>query len=163
MCRKEWCKTVIAGFDFFKKKGVMLVVGGVILGVLMIIFGSYGGKNETESKIEFDEKSYTASLENTAKEMLSQVDGVGEVKVAVTLDSAYETVYARDGDAGNGYIKVRSSDGDESGLMLSVRMPKVRGVAVVCEKKCGADLKREMIDLLTALFDISSADVFVGA
>ena len=83
--------------------------------------------------------------------IVSQIDGVGEAHVSVTLDSGIEYVYAkeekqdtdtRDGASGSTttrasseekLIIVEDENGRKTALLRKTLLPAVRGVVVVCE------------------------------
>ena len=75
-------------------KGLYVVLG--LLGVLLIIGGN--GKTDGQTKVvqaETDAEEYRCNIENNLSDILTQIDGVGKVKVMVTIESGEETVYAR--------------------------------------------------------------------
>lgn len=148
-------------FGFLKKKSVMVILGLLSLGLLLISIGTANGKNEVKSteKSDFNEEEYTLNLESDAAEMINSVSGVKSCRVNVTVECTYEKVYAKDG---NDVMKIRNSNGDENGLELTVKMPKVRGVAVVYKGNDSSYVKKEIVSLVSALFDIPSNRIYVG-
>ncbi len=123
-----------------------------------------------DSAYEYEEK-----LEERLISMISSIEGAGNTKVMVTLESGSEDVYLHDYNYGENiepggensmerrdeYVIIDGSAG-EQGIVVRVAEPKVRGVAVVCEGG-GSELVREQIvSTVTALLDISSARVSVA-
>lgn len=118
---------------------------------------------------------YEKKLEERLVSMISSIDGAGNTKVMLTLESGSEDVYLHNYNYGENiepsgensmerkdeYVIVDGSAG-EQGIVVRVAEPKVRGVAVVCEGG-GSELVREQIvSTVTALLDISSARVSVA-
>ena len=122
-----------------------------------------------------DPEEYTRKLEERLTSIISAIDGAGETKVMITLESSSEDIYLHDFDYGENadssgknsferkdeYVIVDGSSG-EQGIVVRKAEPKIRGVAVVC-KGAGSEIVREQIvQAVTALLDISSARVSVA-
>ena len=120
---------------------------------------------ETASAVSEPAEDDCAALERELEEMLSHIDGAGEVRVMITMDSTTEDVYAvdksesesrslRDGTSQpdtqrseqNEYVIVKGRDGGEQALLRKQRMPEVRGVLVVCSG-AGSAVTREKVTL----------------
>ena len=91
--------------DFFasenKKVKIVVIIGA--LGMILILLSSLGdgAKKENKSSEAFDYSSYTQQLEHKLTEIISQISGVGECKVMVTLENSSENVYATDSEIRN--------------------------------------------------------------
>lgn len=131
-----------------------------------------GEENTTGCEENFNE--YTQNLENRLTSIISSMSGVGRVKVMVTIASGSENIYLRDSNSGesrdaNGksnidrkdeYVIVDDGKG-ESGIIVRVAEPEIRGVAVVCDGAKREEVVSQITDAVTALLDISSARVSV--
>ena len=100
------------------------------------------------------------------EEMISSIQGAGKTKVMVTLDCSDENVYATEEKSGdtsyeNSVVIVENQDG-ESGVLIKVTQPKIRGVAVVCAGGASPTVRQSIIDTVTAVLDISSARVSIA-
>ncbi len=110
------------------------------------------------------------------------MQGVGKLHVMVTLENGPVQIYAenerrsiRNEDPGSGkagnesaeeeyeFILLKNADGSESGMLVKVLQPSVRGVAVVCEGGSSATVQQQIIETVTAVLDISSLRVSVSA
>lgn len=161
------------------RKGIAAVMI-LLLGIAALVFSEF-----TENKAALEEKEettacdesfyeYTQNLENRLTSIISAMSGVGRVKVMVTIASGSENIYLRDSNSGesrdaNGksnidrkdeYVIVDDGKG-ESGIIVRVAEPKIRGVAVVCDGAKNEAVASRIIDAVTALLDISSARVSV--
>ena len=105
---------------------------------------------------------YRKMLETELSEIVSAIDGAGDVKIMITMDSTAEDIYAVDktesesrelssGDDGetrrsaeNEYVIVKGKDGSEQAVLKKQRMPEIRGVLVVCSGG-GSSVTREKI------------------
>lgn len=162
-----------------KVLGILLV--GVAL--MLIILGSElmpDGKSKKASS-EANKKSigdYEDILEEKLTDLLSSVSQAGKTKVMVTLDRTEEYVYIYDEskeeeirDSGaatksstkNNYIIVKDGNtSGENGLNSVIIMPKVKGVAVVCEGGDIPSVKQQISEIVTSVFDIPSTKVSIA-
>ena len=159
------------------KKSVILLITGTA-GVLMLVlsqllpFGRASPAAEAKSPAEaVSAAAYEQEIEKRLCSLISSIDGAGSVKVMVTLDCTDENVYAKEvknqssdknESSDSKYIIVKS-DGDESGILLKVAQPEVRGVAVVCGGAGNAVVRREIISAVSAVLGVSAARVSVTA
>ncbi|MGN1105941.1 MAG: hypothetical protein ACI4RH_04760 [Huintestinicola sp.] len=143
-----------------------------IVGMIMILLS--GGKEDEipkESVPETPEESvwtdYCADTERRLEELLSAIDGVGEVKVMITVSSTEEYIYAQaesvNGDKKeNEYVTVRTEKGEEA-LLKQVNTPVITGVAAVCDGGKSDRVREEIYRTLTAVLDIPPSRIYVTA
>lgn len=139
------------------KTSILMVVG--IIGLMLILVSSFSSgekltKNESqvfENKTS-DTETYTTNLEKRLEGIISDMLGGTKVSVMITLESGTEYVYANEVkvDAGvkkdqaalkteqndsnqKTYVVIKDSDGNEQALIITEKMPVVRGVVVVCQ------------------------------
>lgn len=123
----------------------------------------------------YNTDEYVADLENRLVSMISSIDGAGETKVMITLESGSEEVYLHNYDYGENidpsgkniierkdeYVIV-DGDSGENGIVVKIAEPKIRGVAVVCKGGDSDSVRVRIVETVTALLDISSARVSVA-
>lgn len=138
-----------------KSKGTFLVVLGII-GMLLILLSSFdiGGKTFTQnSAVETAApvKDYSVVLEEKIEGLISDMLGGTEVTAMVTLESSVEYVYAdevkTDADVTRDqtalktqqsdsnhktYVVIKDSEGNEHPVVITEKMPEIKGVVVVC-------------------------------
>ena len=129
-------------FDYLKgKKPVALVALLIFLGLLLVLlpFGSGDDESETypETLSEYKEK-----LEDEVASLASSVKGVGKCRVLITFERGAQNTY-------------RGSE------LIESKPPLVLGVTVVCAGGENAYVRAELVEMLTALFDIPSTRVAV--
>lgn len=80
--------------EFFKKKnnGVFLII--ILIGVVLMLFGSDGEKKDKNTGI--GQTVYEADDEKRLCDILSQITGVGEVSVMITYDGGVRSDIAYD-------------------------------------------------------------------
>ncbi|MCL2351114.1 MAG: stage III sporulation protein AG [Firmicutes bacterium] len=157
--------------DFFKGKGgkaalngaVLLLIAGFALFALNGIFQKNTGAGvkapdagtQAEASASASCGDYELGLEQRLEDTLSQMDGVGKVKVMLTLSYGKELTVAQDSvtsgsdisetDSGGGTrttkttsadtknIIIQDSGGSDTPLIVKEARPKVEGVVVVAE------------------------------
>ncbi|MFR5791179.1 MAG: stage III sporulation protein AG [[Clostridium] leptum] len=131
----------------------LIIIGGLI-GIALIFLSSYfpsgsggsGSAEETLDKISAQE--YTSQLEENLIQIISHIDGAGEAKVMITLETGVETKYATQeksstessGDKTSGtsevsYITVRDANGSERALAVTEVQPTVKGVVGLSRRR----------------------------
>ncbi len=131
-------------FSGDKKKALALLAGAAV--VLFLAFGGLKGGSEREDAA-FSMKAqaeYEEVLEKRLSDILSGIEGVGELSVMVTLECSEETEYGKNEE-----------------MLLSVKMPRVRGVIVVCGGGDSVVVQEKVIRAVSGVLGISSARVSV--
>ena len=133
------------------KETIIAVVLGIL--ALLIFFGSMDGlfKGGSESKTEnFSTEEYVDGLENKLSQILSKIEGAGEVKVMITVESGMEIITANEEESGkpilvNGKV-----------VILKEMYPKVKGVLIVAKGADSIKVKMELLNATVALLDVDS-------
>ncbi len=162
----------IKEFMFESDKGRRIVlISGLAIMALLLISCFFGGGDEA---VTLDAKSVSdteAALEQRLSKLLSQLDGVTDPVVMLTLECSEESRYATDSSSSRS-----SSDGGESTqseesivlsgssrepLQTSSVMPKVRGVAVVCGGAQDPATRERVVNTVAGVLDISTSRIYV--
>ncbi len=138
------------------KSGFLIVVG--LLGLILVLISSFGfDSKKQEAPIDENnvnasaDEEYTDKLEKKIEGIISDMLGNTPVKVMITLESGTEYIYAdeikTDADVTKDqsnlkveqsdsnqrtYIIVKDSEGNEKPLIVTEKMPVIRGVVIVC-------------------------------
>ena len=140
------------------KSSFLVLVG--LVGLMIVLISSFDftkTENNKTDKIDMttsqvlSSTEYTNLMESKLEKIISEMLGHKSVRVMVTLESGTEYVYADeikvDADVTKDqsalktqqsdsnqktYIVVKDSDGNEHPLIVTEKMPVVRGVVVVC-------------------------------
>ncbi len=152
--------------DILKNKKLKVVIIGILAGLCLVLAGNLGN-NKTSSDVKnenlypSDELNvYTEKLEKRLEEIIENIAGVQDAEVLITIESSNENVYASNG-VNKDFVIIENTDGSESGIKLMEINAKVRGIAVVCDYGRNDILKKEIIEMLSSLFDIGSNKVSV--
>ncbi len=141
-----------------KGKGLLLILAA--LGILLLVFGGMDTTGQkTLPDVGEQTEAYRATLEKELTALCKQVEGVGEVRLMVTLSGSEKAVYAQDSKQ-NGTTDYVVSSGE--GLLLYREYPAVLGVAVVCTGGGSPTVERELTDLLTALLGIGANRISIS-
>lgn len=107
--------------------------------------------------------SYEQEMEERLEELLQSMEGVGNVKVMITLAASDEKIVLKDYDISEGQDSLKTVEntvfytdetGQESPYCQKIITPRVEGVVVVAEG--GDDPGRiiEITDVIQSLFDV---------
>ncbi len=125
---------------------IAFIIGAAL--IIMIAFGGVftGGRKDksdgNDTAVQLAE--YESRLEQRLTDILSRIEGVGNVSVMVTLDTSGQTEYGRNAD-----------------MLLSVTAPEVRGVIVVCDGGDTLAVKSKVYDAVSGVFGINSLHISV--
>ncbi len=167
--------------DNFKKtknqsQKFILITLCAAAGVLLIILG--GERMSADKSVAATELSadgaygeesarrYAEHLEGRIAGICSEVRGVGEVSVFVSLSGGYRTLYATDAQSGSsGYkseIVMSGSGSDRQAVVSAYQNPEIGGVAIVCDGAENAAVRAEIIGLVSAALGVSTNKIFVA-
>ena len=168
-------------FSALKEKRPRIGVIGILLiallGVALLLFGGSGSRSDdgeqevTTSRAAAREmEAYTEALEAKIRALCESVSGISGVRVAVTLASGYEYVYAKDGESVSSGDKVNmsyeyltvGSGSDEKTVYLSERAPTGAGIGIVCRGGGDPTRKRELLLLISAAFGVPSNKIYIA-
>lgn len=159
------------------KNPKFLVAVGLI-GIALVFLSSFFG-NDTE-KVDSNEnvyspEKYCADLEQRVEKLVEHITGDKNATVVITVDSGKNYKYAdateytssnsdtQTSESSNkSYITVRTADGGEQALIVSETMPKVRGVAIVCDGGDDETISKSIENAVTAALDITSKRVYIA-
>lgn len=138
-------------------------------------------ENEFKSQVSYEEEmDYSAYLEKKLANILSKLEGVGEVNVMVTLENSVEKITAtnttksteniveNDGEGGTRQVQredltmqvvTRGSDG--SLLVVKEIKPKVLGVIVIAEGVDDPEVKEKLYEAVKTVLGITGNKVQV--
>lgn len=160
---------------------MLLIAALLVSGIISLMLSELASDAEaadtavSTTACTVDSGEYEAELEERLISIISAIDGAGETKVMITLESGREEVYLNNfdydesSDSGgknsferkDDYVIVDGSSGQE-GIVIRITEPKVRGVAVVCRGAGDETVRLQIVEAVTALLDISSARVSVA-
>lgn len=141
------------------KKRVNLVVCIGLAGLLLLVGSEWipDEADDTATPVEIvqeetEQTEYVQKMEQQLEELLARMEGVGRAKVMVTLENGQENVYATDSEThADGTTATDHVLVDQDGLLETIRLPHVLGVAVVCEGGDNVQIQSRVTTLVAAL------------
>lgn len=124
---------------FIKKYKYVILI--VVIGIILMVIPTQTGSEEKTTTVENTAKTIQ---ENPAKELsdiLSQIKGVGKVKVYLTTQEGEKTVYQTNTDHSGGEsnasrmetVIISDKNRNETGMVVQINPPVYRGVIIVCQ------------------------------
>ena len=151
--------------QFGKYKYVLLILG---LGILLMSLPE--GKGQEQAPPITVSEAVTPSQADELEEILSQIAGVGKVRVMLTEAAGAETIYQTNEDrsytSGSESIRVDTvlvtdSDRTERGLVRSVTPPIFLGAIVVCQGGDSPAIKFAVVEAVSNVTGIGSDRITV--
>lgn len=176
-------------------KLILLLAAGLLLLVLAIPSAPKDNskeepqtKEQSQTFAESDGQtltnlSYEEALEKKLKEILSEVEGVGEVDVMITLKSTQELViqsdyskdksFTQETDSSGGTrqiteegesrttVLIDNGNGEQIPYVLKELTPQISGILISAQGGGSAVVKNEIYQAVEALFDIPSHKIKV--
>lgn len=125
---------------------VILIAGAAI--ILLIAFSGLSSDKSVKTGnmlFEYEKQAeYEEALERKLGEVLSEIEGIGEINIMVTLDSSEENMYEKNNDEPT-YVKT----------------PTIRGVIVVCDGGDNIIVREKVITAVAGAFGISTTRISV--
>ncbi len=163
---------------FKKDKKLPIILLLAILGIIFIFFSEFSkeSKNNENNTEETSDSAdfYASTTEEKLRKIISSIEGAGETDVMVTVETGEENVYAKEiksNEESNDsksisnyeyeYIVIKSGTSSESGMLLKVVQPNIRGVAVVCDGGDNAAVRENIISTVSAVLDIKTNKISV--
>lgn len=160
--------------NIFNKKNIKIIVAVVIMLVAVILYiGISLDSKNVSSESSSDTTGYISTLEYCEKlegkleDIISQIDGAGNVKVMISVDGSPELLYVSDTDTKtstttSGTTTTTSSSpiiignsGNSSGIIMTEKLPNVKGVIVVSSGAGDTKIKLNILNAISTLLDIS--------
>ncbi len=153
--------------EFLKKeKNKKLVYVILIIGVILLSLPSFLPQKEVEPSRE---TVVNERLEERLSDIISEISGVGKVKVMITYKSTSEKRVAKDKNTRNSANEIYEeeknvllgSGSEQKPFITREEMPKILGVAVVAEGGGRDDVKAEISRAVRALTGVSANNIAV--
>ncbi len=152
-------------FKLTSKQLIYLVVA-VLSVVLILTLNSFENEDSetTEEGVMPDVSSeYAEELKHQLEEIISKIDGVGEVTVMLTIESSASYVYVTDTEKDDSETKTETVIiGNKEALVERIDNPQVSGVLVVCTGGDRPIIQEQVVKAVSTVLDIPSNKVYVA-
>lgn len=173
----DWIKEKLQKIKSPKLLMIIGIVGIALIGVSSLIPSKQS--QTKDSNTSFSAEDYRKELEENISSLVESITGSKAVKVVITLESGIKYTYAdisegisndktesdsksSSSELKQSYITVKNADGGEQALLLTVEMPEVRGVAIVCEGGDDEYISEKIENAVTAALNITSKRVSIA-
>lgn len=161
-----------------KNRTTILVVLGIV-GMVFILLSNLFKPDEkkpasTIKNMSVNTNEYQKEIEEQLVNILQEINGVGKVKVMVTIEGSTEYVYAEEYNTKNDntedktsqsyqnkYVIVDNGNTKEA-LVKKILKPKVSGVIVVCEGGNSPIISEKIYQAVSAVLDIPTNKICVA-
>ncbi len=164
----KWPEAVQRWKGALKNYQYVLLVIAAGVGLLLLPAGGGGSRQGEETPVQEEGASFDLeAFEKKLAQTLSQVEGVGEARVVLTLDGGSRQVLAREQDRdGNGggsntVVTVGKGSGTQEVVPLQTVAPQFRGALVVCPGGGDAQVRLRLIQAVSALTGLGADRITV--
>lgn len=166
-------------FSLLSKKNIKIVVAVIIMLIAVIL---YIGINDNEKTVVSTSRSddgylstleYCERIEEKLENIISQIDGAGNVTVMVSVEGSPELIYVSDTDnktstSSNGSTTTSTSSpiiigsgANSTGIIKTESLPDVKGVIVVSSGASKVSIKLDILTAVSTLLDISTDKITI--
>ncbi len=135
--KKKWKE--IIGSKAFLRAAVIIGAAAIAL-ILLSSVVDFGAVSRHQPSVE----EYTKQIQTQLLDIITQIDGVGEAQVFLTMDNSGENVYLSNSDT-----KTKSIE------------PTVRGVVIVCDGGDDPVVVDRVLGAVTRSLSVSSDKVYI--
>ncbi|MBQ3816710.1 MAG: hypothetical protein II802_00370 [Clostridia bacterium] len=164
-----------------KSPKILIIIG--LCGIFLIGISSVVPKSKksevTQNSKSITTEEYREYLEQGVIKTVSRITGNDNVTVMITLESGIRYAYAdttegiSQNKTGNdsesfsseekqSYVTVKDSDGGERALLITEKMPEVRGIAIVCDGGDNEEIAEKIKNAVMAALNITSKRICVA-
>ena len=156
-----------------RKNIVILFIFVFLFGIFLMFTDKFQLDSNDKQSIENDtEKIKSENCENTEQklaEILSNVKGVGEVRVMIEYSEGKESIIAENRKSENNSQSENTQNKNESEIAFSNNnpvvlkeiYPKVKGVIVVAQGGDNVEIKNQIISAVMSLLDLDANKIEV--
>lgn len=179
-------KNIFSSKFFQKLKGIKhieIIIAVILISVfLLIYFSNFNSKTKTDSSTTNSTSlaNYYGELEVKLEKILKEIQGVGNVKVMITVSSSSKLVYATSKEEtnstnSNGSTTISNNqtttnpilvqiNGKSQPLVVEEILPDIQGIVVVCSGANDYKVKLEVLKAIQTLVNVpsSSIEILVG-
>ncbi|MCD7823837.1 MAG: hypothetical protein LUG86_07475 [Oscillospiraceae bacterium] len=152
-------------FRFTSRQLIYLCVA-VLSVILLLTLNGFESDDEAAADAETVpnvSSEYAEELKLQLEEIISKIDGVGDVTVMLTIESSASYVYTTDVDKDELETKTETVIiGNKEALIERIDNPQVSGVLVVCTGGDRAVVQEQVIKAVSTVLDIPSNKVYVA-
>ena len=168
-----------------KFTAVLVIVG--FIGIALIFLSDFFHTSSTASQQNVSSSdsmsSYECKIQSRLEDIISRINGVGKVKVMVTVESGVENVYEKDNKITNdktqnggdqsgqtqqnstsesSHVILSNQNGGQDALLTKQVKPDILGVVIVCDGGSNPDVQENVLDAVSTALGISSDKISIS-
>jgi len=173
-------KKIIEKYLPYCKQNIFVIIG--IIGIVLISIGDFNfpDRNKSDETV-YSLEDYCCQLETEMTELLREIEGVGEVKVMITMESGEENIYVEQEKSAvdnrktqtdtdiqentqstyENEIVIVSAQNNNQPLIEKTVQPTVKGVAVVCSGADDIYVVSDVINTVSVVLNVSTNRIYV--
>ncbi len=128
------------------------------VGVLLMLLPTSSEAEPQEPEIIQEE---TVSLAQELEEILSRIDGVGQVKVLLSIAEGERTIYQYDEGTGLDTVIITDENRAQTPVVQQVLPPVYQGAVIVCQGAGSASVKLMVVEAVAAVTGLRSDQISV--
>jgi len=166
---KEKMNNIIEKIKNNKKLQILLLA--LVVCVILLVYVAYFINETNEETITEESYSasttekYVASLEDKLEKVLTNIDGVGKVSVAITVSSGFVYEYAYEETSKGSLSSTTNSSNlilvNNEPVIISKIYPVISGVLVVAEGSENIGVKLNILESVQTLLDVANEDITI--
>ena len=142
-------------------KKIQIMLLGVVVCVILLVYLAYfvvgTSKEETNApENNVTTRDYVATLERKLEDVISNIEGVGKVNVAITISSDFVYEYAYEDEEKNNLLFANKEP-----VVLSKKLPEILGVLVVAEGGGNIKVKLDILSCVATLVDVTNENITI--
>ena len=155
--------------NFIKKYRYVALI--LMIGLILMALPTSGDREEAVApKATPEQTNKVTSVSETLAQILSKIEGAGNVQVLLTVALGEETVYQTDDnisiseDTSNTKIDtvtVTDADRNQTGLIKQINPPTYRGAIIVCQGAESAVVRLAIVDAVSKVTGLTSDRISV--
>lgn len=149
--------------ELLKRYQALLLVLAVGLGLLLLPTGAErGAAAAAPMQEEPDSDAYVEALERRLAAALSQIEGVGEATVVLTLESGTRRVLAADQKGEEiKTVVVSAGTGQQETVTIHEIAPKLKGALIICPGGGDARVRLNILQAVEALTGLRANQISI--
>lgn len=142
----------------------------LLIAAIGIVFMLLPAESPREQAPSAEDTVQSLSQQEQLEQILSKIDGVGSVRVLLTVAQGEKTLYEYDEDSADGTdsmqlrretVLITDSDRSQTGLVRQVIPPVYQGAVVVCKGADSAAVRLAVVQAVSAATGLSADRISV--
>lgn len=143
----------------------------LLVGIVLMLLPGPAAKSKNNDSIKIPEETEPAcSVEEQLKQVLSQIDGAGQVEVMLSIENGEEMFYQyneniSDSETANSIQKtivtVSDTERNQTGLIRQIKPATYKGAIIVCEGADNSAIHLAIVDAVSKITGLGANRISV--